>query len=716
MRSILKCNTVLVVVLLALASGACFPLPGFGRPKTTKDDGGTTDAAVLDGGDAGVGMDGGSDVDGALPPPPDGGPLTFPADASVVVGPLGGRFTSLAQGLDSQVLYASADQYGGVFVAAGAGAAFAPLTLPAPMAAPVVGAPAGSVDVVLLADALGRGAYVSVNRGVAFAPVASLVDVSVQRFVADPGNPAWVLALVRGVGVTADGGAVAGGIWRSTDNGLTFAPEALPVENVHDVAVVSGGYVAATDRGVVQQVGAAITSLSLQPCVAVLPDPSSTGNYLAFNAEGQVRRVPVASSSVLQELGGAVPAGGAVVRGSQVLVASGNGLWTATGTPQDGGVAAISVFTRAVDVNLGARFTALQSLRGVTQGVVVASAGGGVRVVLGAPGAALVVQPPQGGQQSAHRCPAVLSASDGVMMGCVVEGALGAVPRVWEGPSAGVQSEPDLGAASVLPTPGGPVAVGRGADGTFYAAVGGLHRKPSGGGWVATSLLEAVFSVAPHPLMATRLVLGVTRTDGIPQVRLSDDQGNTATAVPGTLGIMPWQVAFHPSDATKALLVALPEPSWRGATPLNLERGLFETRDGFVTLVRGGPTLASGDAVSGVLVPADAPEAVLVVTGSGRVFQRETWDGAWAQVGSVSGLQVMSLAALPDRPASLVAAGIPLSLGGPALQLSLDRGATWSALNVPVPPALRVVAWSGVVDGLLVGTAGAGVWGVQPQR
>ena len=187
---------------------------------------------------------------------------------------------------------------------------------------------------------------------------------------------------------------------------------------------------------------------------------------------------------------------------------------------------------------------------------------------------------------------------------------------------------------------------------------------------------------------------------GLPQWQPSVCGGATPT---GYLHV----VEFHPSDANRTLLVPLPERSLQNTNPPHLEKGLFETRDGFATLVRAGPALPTGDAVAGVVTPSDGPDAVLAVTTAGRVFQRDTWDGAWNQAGTLPALGVRSMTALPGRPASLVLAGVPLSPGGAALWLSLERGVNWAAFPGPTPPALRVVPWSGVEDGLLAGTAGA---------
>jgi hypothetical protein len=700
---------------LTLAAGtACFPwLPA---PESNDGgDGGEQDGSVVttDGGvtDA-AGVDASTEV-------VDAGPLTFSPDASGVVGPAGGRVGSVAQAQDGQVVYAVGGEHGGLFRSTTQGGSFVAVSLPQALAEPVVGTSYGSTDVVLVADALGQGAWVHTARGEdvsLWTAVTSLSAVSVQRFVPSALMPGRVYALVKGGGAAVDGGTAAGSLWVSDNNGLTFSSVGLPGETTLDVWWDGAHHIVATDRGL-QQVTTSpggVLTLSPEAVNSVVADPTVAGNFLTANAAGRVFRVTYSGlSGPLQSLGLPVPPGGLQVQGSNVYVLAGSVVYrSVTSAATDAGPGVLSGFLAAGSVASDARLTGGVVLQGASPSLLVSTAGGGV-VTFSITAAGLSTGIPSTGV-AAHRCPGVLAQADLVLVGCVVEGASFQTARVWSGPSVTVLGALDLGTGEAIPTPGGPVAVSRGPDGTAYAATGTLHKSVAGGTWQATAV-TGVFSVDAQPTSgSSKVVLGVRRADGIPQVQLSPDQGATSSAVPGTLGVMPWQVAFSRADSVHALLVSLPETEWQGFTPLSLERGLFETVDGFATLVHGGPTLV-GDSVSAVVLPSSDSAQAWVMTAGGRVYKRTTWDGTWAAGGMVTGLTVMSMTEIPGRPGALVVAGIPSVEGGAALALSVDSGATWTALSaVSVPAALRVVADPSGTDRLLVGTVGQGVWVVKP--
>ncbi|MBI5498005.1 MAG: hypothetical protein HY904_23580 [Deltaproteobacteria bacterium] len=699
------------LVMVSTVLAGCFPIPGFGRP-VAADGGSSGTPGDAGGGDGGTTADGGEAVDAAVP---DSGPLTYAADAGTPAGPRGGRISRLAAAADTAFLYAAGDDHGAAFVSSDTGASFTHLALPAPMTLPVLGASAGSTDVVLAADAQSRGAWISVDRGVHWAAVDTLAAVSVQRFLQDAANPAYVLAVVKGGVAVGDAGAAPGGLWRSTDNGQAFAPLGYALEDVNDVVHVTGAYVAATERGLLRlPEGGSIQSISGLPITAAVPDPSVPDAWIVADALGTVSRLEGGTTTTLAQLHG-VLAGGLLVRGTEVLCAAGDTLYrgVAAGVPADAGAGRpVTAFLAAVQPAPGVQINDVMAVGGLSPGLVVASAGGGVVRVTGAPFAALAVQPAATGITRAQRCPALESTADRVVVGCVDDAPGGPVARVFEGPSLAVLSEvAGLDPPDPLPTAGGPVGVALGADGTRWVSTGTLYRAAPGGTFTATAL-QGVFAVAPHPSVAGRVLLGVLRPDGMPQVHLSDDDAVSSAPVRSTLGIMPWQVAWHPTQADRAWVVALPELSWRGSTPLDLERGLFETADGFQTLVPAGPDGLGNDAVVAAMVPQLLQDSLLVVTGNGRAARRDGVDGAWTDLGLINGLRVMSVVELPGRAGTLVAAGIPRTPGAPSLAWSRDGAASWAPLEAGVPPALCVRADGASADAFLVGTAGQGVWRV----
>jgi hypothetical protein len=716
---------------LSLSLGACIPIPG-GKPAPRPGEG---DAAVVpedaggrDGGDGGATSRDAGRVDGSG--------HAFRADGSVAQarGPSGGRVAGLAQSAAGEVVWAVGDEYGALFRSLSQGTSLERVALPGPVSRPVVGVPLESPSVVVLADGLGGGAWRSTDQGTTWAPVTSLQGVAVRRLVAEPSRPTWLYALSGldpEVAVPrTDGGAptVVGGLFLSEDQGATFRRVAFDGETVHDVAYVDGQHVVATSRGLLRApTGGNTQSLSTETEVrAVVADPARVGGVLYVTAAGAVHRWSTGASALVDQLEERPLAGGLLTRGTEVLAVTVTSVWRGipSSTPVDagaedgGGSTGLPVSDMARVTYLGgpAAATSVIPLRGVEQGLLLGTLGGGVLRLLGHPFRDLVAQPPAAGLRSAHRCPSVASRAGGLMVGCVETNPDGGtLARLYAG--TGVEA---LGEVSGLGTPlplaseMGPVALAYAVDGGAYAAAGRLMRlAPGGSTWVQVTP-QQVFFVAAHPRVRGHLVLGVMREDGEPQVQVSTDDGATLTPVPGTFRVIPGQVTFHPTQDAVGYLVTAPEhPRSVTAASLRYERGLYRTDDAFQSLRPWGPTVGSGDAVAALAIPPSEPGTRLVVTERGAVHRTTDEGATWTPQGTLSGLRVLVLGTLPGHTSLLVAAGVPgVGQVTAPVQLSADQGRTWTPLPLTVP-AVAVLAADPSGTGLLLGTVGQGLWHVE---
>ncbi|MEW5848725.1 MAG: hypothetical protein AB2A00_07915 [Myxococcota bacterium] len=701
---------------------ACPPLPGgSATPRPGEGDGGTVslDGAV---GDA-AGRDA-AGTDGAVVVT-DAGTLQLDGATVEALGPSGGRIRSLAQSGGGEVLYAAGDEYGALFRSGNGGVSFERVALPDEVLRPVVGAALENPDVVVVADGLGAGAWRSVNRGATWEAAAGLSGVLVRRLVAEPQHPGWLYALGTATTTTTgrDGGAVeTGGLWLSQDQGANFTRLGAASETVHDVAWHNNEHLAATDRGLLR-IRADGSSQSLNTLVvhAVVADPVDPGAFIIAQPDGKVSRV-VQSAAQLADLAQAVPEGGLVVRGSEVLVVAADGIHrgqpggatTTDGGVRDGGTAGrpVASFSRVLALSPGAQPTAALALRGVEPGLVVATQGAGVIPVLGLPHAELQAQASASGLRSAHRCSSVAARTGRVLLGCVVETSEGSFPRVFSGRGetdpAVVSEETALGTAAELPGVLGPVAVALGVDGTAYAAVGSLKRQDAEATTWSDANAANAFFVATHPRVAERLVVGVM--DGTASIHRSTDRGTTLAQVPNTVSLVPWQVAFHPSNDDVAYVVLAPASLRHEAGAQRFT--LYRTDNFFAAPMSAwNPTgIAADDAVAGLAIPSADANLRVVITERGRVFRTSNEGAEWSTGGSIDGLKVMTLAYVGRV---LVAAGVPQSPGVASTWVSYNDGATFQALDVGVPAVLGLAPEAGS-GGILFGTVGEGMWRFRP--
>jgi hypothetical protein len=610
------------------------------------------------------------------------------------------------------------DEYGALFRTTNLAVDFTRLALPSRVARPAVGVPLDNPSVVIVADGLGAGAWRSTDKGETFSELSTLIGVAVKRFVPEPSNPSWLYALAGADAYATgpDGGSAQTGLWLSTNQGETFLQVAFASETVHDVTYVDSTHIAATERGLLKATtGGVSTSLTDDdlPLLAVAADPAQNGAYLVATVDGGIQRVVGGTLSTLTGVTGPWVAGGLITRGTEVLALSMSGLYR--GVPDGGpGVDAsshpVSALAALLTFTQGTTPSSVLALRSAEQGVALSFLGSGVQTALGPPQGSLVWRSSSTGLRSAHRCPSMSVSATRTLVGCVVETADGPAARVFSGSEPDVLSEEaSLGSPHPLPTAAGPVAVTIAADGTRYAALGSLRQQAaSGGAWSEVSA-ENAFFVSAHPRISGMVVVGVMRSDDVPQVYVSSSGGASLGAISGTRGLAPAKAIFHPTNDLVAWIIAAPEQPWLSQTPPDLERGLWQTTDGFSTLVAWGPTLTPPERITALaLSPAD-PLTLVALTSQGRTFQSANDGASWTAAGALDSLLVTSVLAVPNRNGVLFAGGIPLTDHAP-LRLSVDNGASWQPVDASLPAILELAVHPDAAGTLLLATAGQGIW------